>query len=323
MNVLITGAFGVIGSNLLETLEDKDFNVRCFDIKTRKTRKNARRFRRKFDIVWGDIRNKEDVAKAVSDQDFIIHLAYFLPPINNKNRMDATEVNITGTKNIIESAKNQTTPPKLIFASSVAIYGDTRGKHQPITTNEKPNPVDDYSKHKVECMNLIKQSNLTYSIYILGVIPPVKELMYDAKMFDVPINTNIELLHPFDVGTAFVNGLLSEKIWNTTLHIAGGSSCRLNYRNFVNSTMKAMGIGSIPDEAFGGNIYHSSYLSSEESNEILNYQHHSYDDIISDMRKYNKLVISIAKLLRPIIRRFILHQSPYYKINLRKQEGNE
>ncbi|MHA1157046.1 MAG: NAD-dependent epimerase/dehydratase family protein [Candidatus Heimdallarchaeota archaeon] len=323
MNVLITGAFGLIGSSLLETLENEDFNVRCFDVKTRKTRKRAKKFRNKFEIIWGDIRNKEDVTKAVADQDFIIHLAFFLPPINDENRRDATEVNITGTKNIIESARNLTKPPKLIFASSVAIYGDTREKHQPINTNEKPNPTDNYSKHKVECMNLIKQSNLTYSIYILGVITPVKELMYDAKMFDVPIDTNIELLHPFDVGAAFANGLTNEKIWNKTLHIAGGPSCRLNYRNFVNSTMKAMGIGSIPDEAFGGSIYHSSFLSSEESNKMLNYQHHSYDDIISDMRKYNELVISIAKLLKPIIRRFILNQSPYYKKNLRKQEDKE
>lgn len=323
MNVLVTGAFGLIGTNVLDSLKNEDFNVRCFDIKTRKTRRNSKKFSKKFEIIWGDIRNKEDVTKAVADQDFIIHLAYFLPPINDKNRMDATEVNVAGTINIIESARNLPTPPKLIFASSVAIYGDTRDKHQPIKTNEQPNPIDDYSKHKVECMNLIKQSNLIYSIYILGVIPPVKELMYDAKMFDVPIDTNIELLHPFDVGAAFANGLTSEKIWNTTLHIAGGPRCRLNYRNFVNSTMKAMGIGTIPDEAFGGNIYHSSFLSSEESNEILNYQHHSYDDIISDMRKYNKLVISIAKLLRPVIRRFILLQSPYYKKNLKKQEDKE
>ncbi len=323
MNVLVTGAFGLVGSNLLEALENTDFNVRCFDIKTRKTRKNSRRFRNKYDIIWGDIRNKEDVSKAVANQDFIIHLAFSLPPINDTNRMVATEVNITGTKNIIESARNLATPPKLIFASSVAIYGDTREKHQPINISEKSNPTDDYSKHKVECMNLIKQSELTYSIYVLGVIPPVKELMYDAKMFDVPIDTNIELLHPADVGVAFVNGLTNEKIWNKTLHIAGGPSCRLNYRNFVNTTMKAMGIGSIPDEAFGGRIYHSSFLNSEESNEILNYQHHSYNDIISDMRKYNKLVISIAKLLKPIIRRFILNQSPYYKKNLRKQEDKE
>lgn len=323
MNVLITGAFGLVGSSLLETLENKDFNVRCFDIKTRKTRKNSRRFRNKFEILWGDIRNKEDVSKAVADQDFIIHLAYFLPPINDKNRRDAIETNVTGTKNIIESAREQATPPKLIFASSVAIYGDTREKHQPININEKPNPVDDYSKHKVECMKLIKQSELTYSIYILGVIPPVKELLYDAKMFDVPIGTNIELLHPFDVSLAFANGLTNEKIWNKTLHIAGGPSCRLNYRNFVNSTMKAMGIGTIPDEAYGGNIYHSSFLSSEESNEILNYHHHSYEDIISDMIKYNKLAISIAKLLRPVIRSFILKQSPYYKKNIKKQEDKE
>ncbi len=323
MNVLITGAFGLIGSSILESLENRGFNVRCFDIKTKKTKKNSKRFRKKFDIVWGDICKKEDVSKAVVDIDLIIHLAYFLPPINDKNRKEATEVNVTGTKNIIESARNLATPPKLIFASSVAIFGDTRDKHQPIRTNEKPNPVDDYSKHKVECMNLIKQSDLTYSIFVLGVIPPVKELMYDAKMFDVPIDTYIELLHPSDVGLAFANGLTNEKIWNKTLHIAGGPNCRLNYHNFVNSTMKAMGIGTIPDEAFGGSIYHSSFLSSEESNELLNYQHHSYDDIISDMRKYNKLVISITKLLRPIIHRFILHQSPYYKKNLKKQEDKE
>jgi len=323
MNILVTGAFGSLGIYVIKALEANKHKIRCFDIATKRNLKIAKKYNDKFEVIWGDIRNLEDIQRIVKDQDIIIHLAFFLPPINDKNRSLAEAVNIRGTKNLISEAEKQTNPPKFIFASSVAIYGDTSNKLQPISVDEELNPTDEYSAHKVECMNLLKLSKLQYSIFILGVIIAVQKLTFDSKMFDMPPETNIEVIHPIDIGNAFANSVMNDMIWGKILHIAGGPSCRLKYYDFLSASMEVMGIGPLPEEAFGGTNYFTSFLSSEESNLLLDYQKHSYQDILLDMRKNNKLKISLAKLFKPLVRRYLLRQSPYYNQNFRTIEEKE
>ncbi len=311
MNILVTGSFGQIGSKVLESLSQTNYNIRCFDLKNKQTKKVARNYKNRFEIFWGDIRDKTRLAQVVVNQDLIIHLAFHLPPINEDNLSFAREVNITGMENLIELAKKQSVPPKIIFASSVSIYGDVRNKLQPISTNAEPNPVDYYAKHKVECMEILRKSGLTYSIFILGFIPPIDSLRIDPMMFEMPLDTNIELLHEKDVALAFENAISNDDIWNRTFHIAGGEKCRLKYSDFIDQSMNTMGLGSLPKEAFGGQNYHSCFMSSEKSQAILNYQYHSAQDILSDMKEANKTIIVLVKTFRPLIRRYLIKQSPY------------
>ena len=313
MNILITGAFGLVGTYVLDALEKENHTLRCFDVKTKRNLKIAKKYLNRHEVIWGDIRSLEDNRKIVENQDVIIHLAAILPPITERNRTIAEEVNISGLKNLITAVSELPKPPKLLFSSSVSIYGDTRSKQQPISIEEEFQPTEDYARHKILGMNLLKQSSLQYAIFVLGVITPVKFLLIDPKMFETPIDTNIELLHPLDIGKAYVNSISNEDIWYKTHHIAGGASCRVKYYDYVTEAMSAMGIGALPKEAFGGSLYHSSFMSSEESEQLLNYQKHSYKDIISDMKKYNKLQIIIARMFKPLFRRFILRKSPYYK----------
>lgn len=311
MNILVTGAFGQLGSKIVERLIDSNHSIYCFDIKNRRTKKAARKYKKRVKVFWGDIRNKNDVRKAVANQDLIIHLAFHLPPITRMNESAARAINIDGTKTLLDIANQQTNKPKFLFASSVVIYGDVRNKKQPINPDEEPQPVDYYAKHKAECMNLITNSGLDYSIFVLGVVPPITNLAHDPKIFEIPLDTNVELLHEDDAAQAFVNAVSNEQIWNQVLHIAGGPSCRLQYREFIQRTMRVMGIGSLPEKAFGGASYHCCFLSSEKSQAILDYQRHSFEDILSDMERENKFLIFLIKLFRPFVRWFFLKQSPF------------
>ncbi|MBD3190831.1 MAG: NAD-dependent epimerase/dehydratase family protein [Candidatus Heimdallarchaeota archaeon] len=312
MNILITGAFGQLGSKIIERLINSNHSICCFDVKNRRTKRKARKFKRKVNILWGDIRNENAVRKAVVNQDLIIHLAFHLPPITQANESSARAINVGGTKNLLAVAKQQTNKPKFLFASSVVIYGDVRDKQQPINPDKEPQPVDCYAKQKVECMHLIKNSGLDYSIFVLGVVPPVTNLAPDPTIFEIPFDTKVELLHEDDAAQAFANAVSNEQIWNQVLHIAGGPSCRLQYGEFIQRTMSVMGIGSLPEKAFGGANYHCCLLSSEKSQAILDYQKHSFEDILSDMENQNKFLIFLIKIFRPLVRRFFLKQSPYF-----------
>ena len=313
MKVVVTGAFGTLGRYVVRELLKQSHQVRCFDIKTKSTTKISKEFKNKVELFWGDLRDFDSVFQAVRNQEVIIHLAFILPPTTDTHVEFARSVNIGGMNNILKAIKDSNGKQKLIFASSVDTYGDTRHKEQPIKTTEEPNPANNYGKNKIECNELIKKSGVDYSIFVLGFLPALTNLTFDPKMFDAPLDTNIELLHMEDAGLAFANGVSSSDIWNKTLHIAGGESCRLKYRDFMQNAMVEMGLNELPDEAFGGELYHCSYLSSEESNKILNYQNHSTLDILTDMKNNNKMLIFLVKMFRPIARRYLLKKSYYYK----------
>ena len=82
-----------------------------------------------------------------------------------KHPKEAFKVNVEGTQNIIEAAKQ--VKAKIIFLSSNAIYD---GVGAPYDENATANPIDVYGKTKVEGENLIKKSNLNFCIIRLITI---------------------------------------------------------------------------------------------------------------------------------------------------------
>ena len=63
--ILLTGAFGNIGSFVIDELLLQGFHVIAFDKKTPVTAKNSKRFQHpEVDIYWGDITDKQSVKSA-------------------------------------------------------------------------------------------------------------------------------------------------------------------------------------------------------------------------------------------------------------------
>ena len=84
MRVLVTGAFGNIGSACLGELLRQGHTVRAFDIRSPRTEETARDFRGHLEILWGDIRDYDAVEDAVRDQEVVIHLAAIIPPATGR-----------------------------------------------------------------------------------------------------------------------------------------------------------------------------------------------------------------------------------------------
>ena len=109
MNVLITGAFGNLGTNAMKKLVEQGHRVRCFDLKTSANQKKAdkykARFNNQFDVAWGDVRNPGDLAAAVRDQHVVVHLSFIMPPGSDERPEWAREINVGGTQNLIAAMK--------------------------------------------------------------------------------------------------------------------------------------------------------------------------------------------------------------------------
>ncbi|MBD3191047.1 MAG: NAD-dependent epimerase/dehydratase family protein [Candidatus Heimdallarchaeota archaeon] len=316
MKIFITGAFGNVGSHLLEELKDKNYDIKCFGLKNRKSKKIANKYKHSIHVFWGDIRKKEDIRTAITDDiDIVIHLAAILPPRSDKEPQYAKEVNIDGLKNLIQVLKKQTDPPKIFFPSSVAVYGDVRAEEPPIlctTDAVNPNEHEEYAKQKVKGEAIIKRSGLDWAIFRFGYIPALDNLKFDPLMYEVPLDTNMEFIHVKDVARAIANGLKTPELWNKTLLVAGGVNCRATYKEFMREMLNTFGIGSLPDNAFGNKPFHCGFMNTKESQRLLNYQNHTFEDILNELKAKTKIIRFFARIFRPIIRWYLLKQSPYY-----------
>jgi UDP-glucose 4-epimerase len=121
--VLITGATGFIGSALYNHLQKQGYELFVIDNlsfgnKQHITIKDSNFFEE-------DIRNQVNIEKIITDiqPQWVIHLAavHFIPYCN-KHPFEASEINIRGTKNILDACKKVQSIEKVFFASTAAVY---------------------------------------------------------------------------------------------------------------------------------------------------------------------------------------------------------
>jgi len=316
MKVLVTGAFGNIGTCAVEELLEQGHSVRCLDLKSRRNERVARKFAGKAEIMWGDLRRHEDVARAVQGRDVVVHLAFIIPKLSATGvdceaRPDwAYEINVGGTRNLIEAMKAAPTPPRFIFASSCHVYGLTQDLTPPRTASDPVHPVEHYSRHKIECERMIRESGLEWTILRFAAALPL-ELKLDRSMFDVPLDNRIEFVHRRDVGLAVANAVSCEQAKGKTLLIGGGPRCRFYYREIVERILGAMGIGMLPEEAFSTVPFAVDWLDTRESQSLLHYQRHDLDDYIREMLARLGYRRYLTRAFAPIVRHHLIRQSPY------------
>lgn len=118
MKVLVTGGSGFLGSHVADALTEAGHDVVIFDIHP------SPYLQDKQQIIIGDITNPDLVARAVKGCDAIYHLAALadIDEAINKPR-DTMSVNLMGTVNMLEAARNQGVK-RFVFSSSIYVYSD-------------------------------------------------------------------------------------------------------------------------------------------------------------------------------------------------------
>jgi nucleoside-diphosphate-sugar epimerase len=256
----------------------------------------------------------------VAGQDVIIHLAFVIPKMSatgvesERQPEWAFEVNVGGTRNLLNSVRALPIPARIVFSSSYHVYGRTQHRLPPLTAADPVQPVEHYSYHKVLCEQMVRGSGLSWSILRLSATLPLR-LQMDAGMFDVPLNNRIEFTHTRDVAVAIANALDCEEAWERILLIGGGLGCQYYYREIVRRSLDALGVGMLPEEAFGTEPFPTDWLDTVESQRLLQYQQRDLGDYLADMRHLMGIRRPLIRVFRPLIRRRLLGRSPYYRRN--------
>ena len=134
MRFLVTGGAGFIGSHIVERLLKEGHFVRVLDnfssgkhenIESVLKEVSAHSISPKFDLIEGDIRDKNTCDKACQEIDYILHQAALRSvPKSIADPESYNNVNINGVLCMLQAAvKNKV--KRFVFASSSSIYGDT------------------------------------------------------------------------------------------------------------------------------------------------------------------------------------------------------
>ena len=327
MKILLTGAFGNLGANTLQQLlERKKYEILCFDMKNPRNEKEKERLSEigEFQTCWGDITDPNIVAQAVEGQECILHLAAIIPPLTEQSPDLARRINVEGTHNVIEAAKQQKKLPKIVFSSSISVHGNRFTEPPPRRADETPQPTDNYTHSKVASERELMESGLDWTILRIGAAAPVNVLGNDSfglgsleYSFGIPLEQRIEIVHPIDVATAIANSVEAETIGKILL-LGGGKSCQMTNRHFQTRLFEALGIGMICEKAFRvpkdeSEYWYTDFMDTEESQKLLKFQNHTFDHYVEDLKRAFGWRRIFTKALSPIIRWWIVKRSPYYK----------
>jgi len=324
MKILLTGPFGNVGESTLDELLQRGYNVRCFDKKNRRTKKVQKIMSKQgnFETIWGDIRNKEDVEKIVQGIDYVIHLCAVIPPEADKNPDYANEVNAGGMQNLVDALEKLEKKPKVIFTSSLALYGSKMSLPPPryVTDEIKPLEHDLYAFQKWEMEKILQASSLDWVILRLGVVPSLRMPMkIPALMFEVPFDQRLEFVHSWDVALACVNSIdnfANHKI----MHLAGGERCQMIAGEYITRLLKAFGVGPVPRECFtepkdDDDWFHTDWLYTEDSQKLLQYQRYTFEEFAQEFESRIKLRRFFIRMIIPLAQLFLIIRSPHYRAN--------
>lgn len=143
-NIVLIGGSGFIGTRLTKRLLDKGYSVKILDKVKSLT----------YPDLWikGDVRNRSSLLSALEGCDVIYNLAA-------EHRDDVRprslywDVNVRGAENVC-SAAEELGIKKIIFTSSVAVYGFTNGETD--ETGEL-RPFNDYGRTKLEAEKVYQE----------------------------------------------------------------------------------------------------------------------------------------------------------------------
>ncbi len=165
MKVLVTGGAGYIGSVLVRQLLDKKYKVRVLDsLKFGGEALYDVMLNPDLDFIKGDVRNQEDVEKALVGIDAVAHLAAIVgDPACKKYSDEALETNWNASVALFEAAEKAGVK-RFVFASTCSNYGKMPDPGSFVTEISELRPVSLYAELKVKFEKYLLEERKNASI---------------------------------------------------------------------------------------------------------------------------------------------------------------
>ena len=305
MRVLITGAFGNLGTMCIEKALSLGFELVCLDLDTPQNRKTAATFEPDPAIQahFCDITNTESIKPLLKNIDAIIHNASILPPLSETNPLLSHRVNVEGTLALASAAANINTKIRFIFPSSVTVFGNPACTSNIKSCSDPIMASDEYTNHKVLCEEGLAGIDLDWTVLRVGVSVDSRTTATDLstlkKLLAVKPENPMEWVHPKDVATAMCHAIQSPAASQKILLLGGGNSCQVTHHQFLNTALNACGL-NLPPHLMGTNDYYTHWMDTKETEAILKFQNHTFNDYQTEMKQAMKWVRRLLTPIRPL-----------------------
>lgn len=244
MQVLVTGGGGCIGAWVMKSLLDRGLDVLMYDLEPEPKRlsliapaETLSRLR----VVTGAIEDTARVRSLVLDEHIthIVHLAAVLMPFCQTNPVRGGLINVIGTLNLFEAARDCGRDVRIVYASSSAVWGPAEAyEDRPLSENDPPKPATHYGvfKHANEgnarvffTANGISSIGLRpWTVYGVGrdsglTADPTLAISSLARQqsFQIRLSGKMDLQYVGDVAETFVRCLLSALQGAHVFNLAG------------------------------------------------------------------------------------------------------
>jgi nucleoside-diphosphate-sugar epimerase/phosphohistidine swiveling domain-containing protein len=155
--------------------------------------------------VAADIQDAEGVSRAVAGCDAVAHFAWTVSAMQSAEVAEG--IDIGGTINLLRAMADHNCP-RMVFASSITVYGGHADHPQPFTEDETPRPAASfhYERNKVRAEKMIADSGLAAINVRPTVIVGRSAWSAPANIFRQPVvvtpgrDVRMQLVHVDDVG---------------------------------------------------------------------------------------------------------------------------
>ncbi len=324
--VLVTGGFGLVGSETVKQLVAAGRRVVVADLDTPANRTKAKALADGVGTRWADLTDAGEVDRLVSEvsPSVIVHLAAVIPPPLYRNPGLARKVNVDATKALVRAAEAQPNPPRFVQASSNAVYG-SRNPHRVtdvVRADTPPRPFELYSNTKFEAEEFVRASSLEWVVLRLGgVLSPnfsALPLTGDGIFIEsaLPTDGRIHTVDVRDVGAAFAAATTADVVGEILL-IAGDDSHKLLQKDVGAALAAALGLPGVLPEGRPGDPndddgwFLTDWMDTARAQEALAFQHHSWPDMLAEMSARMGWKRYLLRLVAPLARVFLARRAAY------------
>ena len=324
--VLVTGGFGLVGSQTVELLAADGRRVVVADLDTPANRTKAKALPDGVTTRWADLTEAAAVDRLVAEvaPSVIVHLAAIIPPPLYRNPGLARKVNVDATKALVRAAEAQPNPPRFVQASSNAVYG-SRNPHRVtdvVRADTPTRPIDLYSATKLEAEEFVRASSLEWVVLRLGGVlsPDFKALPLSADGIFIesalPVDNRIHTVDVRDVAAAFAAATTAD-VAHEILLIAGDDSHKLQQKDVGPSLAAALGLPGVLPEGRPGNPddddgwFLTDWMDTARAQEALGFQHHSWPDMLAEIRARMGWKRYLLRPIVPLARLFLARRAAY------------
>jgi nucleoside-diphosphate-sugar epimerase len=303
MKILITGGAGYLGSVITDNFLSLGHEVTVLDnLSFNQISPLAFTANKRYNFIYGDVRNESLLTKLVGTHDVIIPLAAIVGfPACAKDPKLAWEINYNQIDNIVKVVSDQ---QMILYPNTNSGYGV--GEDGKFCTEESPlNPISVYGESKVAAEKLLMDSTSAVCFRLATVFGSslrmrtdllVNEFVYKALtdkyivVFERHFKRNF--IHIQDVSRVFYHGLHNYETMKHNVYNVGLSDANLSKQELLEKIQQYIPDFAITYSDFYEDPDKRDYIVSNEKIEKTDWKpKYSLDDGIEELIKTYQVLI--------------------------------